>query len=43
MEYVGNIVTYGVSYQLRNEKGKEIEDKAIDHVDRLIKVLDNYK
>ena len=43
MEYVGNIVTYGVSYQLRNEKGKEIEDKAIDHADRLIKLLDNYK
>ena len=28
MEYVGSVVTYGVSYQLRNEKGKEIEEKA---------------
>ncbi len=43
MEYVGNIVTYGVSYQLRNEKGKEIEEKAIDHADRLIEMLENYK
>ena len=43
MEYVGNIVTYGVSYQLRNDKGKEIEDKAIDHADRLINFLNVIK
>ena len=39
MEYIGNVVTYGVSYQLRNEKGKEIEDKAINHADRLIEMI----
>lgn len=39
MEYVGNIVTYGVSYQIRNDKGKEIEEKAIDHAGRLIEML----
>ena len=39
MEYIGSIVTYGVSYQLRNEKGKEIEDKAINHADRLIEMI----
>lgn len=43
MEYVDNIVTYGVSYQLRKEKGQEIEDKAIDHANRLIEKLENYK
>ena len=39
MEYVGKIVTYGVSYQLRKEKEKEIEEKAIKHVDRLIEMI----
>ena len=39
MEYIGSVVTYGVSYQLRNEKGKEIEDKAINHADRLIEMI----
>ena len=39
MEYIGSIVTYGVSYQLRNEKGKEIEDKAINHANRLIEMI----
>lgn len=39
MEYVGNIVTYGVSYQLRNKQGKKIEDKAINHADRLIEMI----
>ena len=43
MEYVGSVVTYGVSYQLRNEKGKEIEEKAIDHANRLIEMLENHK
>ena len=43
MEYVGNIVTYGVSYQLRNEKSKEIENKAINHADRLIELLEKQK
>ena len=42
IEYVGNIVTYGVSYQLRNKQGKEIEDKAIDHANRLIELLEKY-
>lgn len=39
MEYVGNIVTYGVSYQLRNEKGKEIEKKATSHAQRLLEMI----
>ena len=39
MEYVGKKVTYGVSYQIRNDKGKEIEDKAINHADRLIEMI----
>ena len=43
MEYVGSVVTYGVSYQIRNEKGKEIEEKAIDHANRLIEMLENHK
>lgn len=41
MEYVGSIVTYGVSYQIRNEKGKEIEEKAINHANRLIEMINN--
>ena len=39
MEYVGSIVTYSVSYQIRNDKGKEIELKAIDHANRLIEMI----
>ena len=39
MKYIGSIVTYGVSYQIRKEKRKEIEEKAINHVNRLIKML----
>lgn len=39
MEYVGNIVTYGVSYQIRKDKRKEIEDKAINHANKLIELL----
>ena len=39
MEYIGKIVTYGVSYQLRNDKEKEIEDKVINHADRLIEII----
>ena len=41
MEYVGSIVTYGVSYQIRNEKEKEIEEKAINHANRLIEMINN--
>lgn len=41
MEYVGSIVTYGVSYQIRKEKGKEIEEKAINHANRLIEMINN--
>lgn len=41
MEYVGSIVTYGVSYQIRNEKRKEIEEKAINHANRLIEMINN--
>ena len=41
MEYVGSIVTYGVSYQIRNEKGKEIEEKSINHANRLIEMINN--
>ena len=41
MEYVGSTVTYGVSYQIRNEKGKEIEEKAINHANRLIEMINN--
>ena len=41
MEYVGSIVTYGVSYQIRNEKGKEIEEKTINHANRLIEMISN--
>lgn len=41
MEYVGSIVTYGVSYQIRNAMGKEIEDKTINHVSRLIDMIKN--
>lgn len=43
MEYIGNIVTYGVSYQIRNEKGKEIEEKTIDHANRLIEKINELK
>lgn len=39
MEYVGNVVTYGVSYQIRNEKRSEIEEKAVSHVERLLEVI----
>ena len=39
MKYVDSIVTYGLSYQLRSEKGKEIEEKAINHADRLINMI----
>ena len=39
MKYVDSIVTYGVSYQIRSEKGKEIEEKAINHADRLINMI----
>lgn len=39
MKYVGSVVTYGVSYQIRNDKGKEIEEKAINHADRLINMI----
>ncbi len=41
MEYIGSVVTYGVSYQIRNDKGKEIEEKAINHADRLIEMINN--
>ncbi len=41
MEYVGSIVTYGVSYQIRNEKGKEIEEKAINHANRIIEMINS--
>lgn len=39
MEYVGSIVTYGVSYQIRNDRGKEIEEKSINHANRLIDLI----
>lgn len=39
IKYVGNIVTYGVSYQIRNDKGKEIEKKAINHANELINMI----
>lgn len=39
MEYVGAVKTYGVSYQIRNDKGKEIENKAVNHANRLIKII----
>ena len=39
MEYIGNIATYGVSYQIRNDKGKEIEAKAVNHANRLIELI----
>ncbi len=41
MEYTSSIVTYGVSYQIRNNKGKEIEEKAVNHADRLIAIINN--
>lgn len=41
MEYVGSIVTYGLSYQIRNDKGKEIEEKAANHADRLMEMINN--
>lgn len=43
MKYVGNITTYGVSYQIRNDKGKEIELKAINHADKLINMIKSEK
>ena len=39
MEYVGSIVTYGVSYQIRNEKNDEIIEKTNKHVNELVEVL----
>ncbi len=39
MEYVGNIVTYGVSYQIRNKKNDEIIEKTNKHVNNLVNVL----
>lgn len=41
MEYIGSIETYGVSYQLRNEKEKEIEEKAINHAKNLMTMISN--
>ena len=43
MEYIGKIVTYGVSYQIRNDKGKEIEEKAFNHANRLIEIIKKYR
>ena len=39
MEYVGSIVTYGVSYQIRNEKSDEIIEKTNNHVNKLINMI----
>lgn len=39
MEYVGSIVTYGVSYQIRNERSKEIIEKTNKHVNELINLI----
>ena len=41
MEYIGSIETYGVSYQLRNGKEKEIEEKAINHAKNLMTMISN--
>lgn len=39
MEYVDSIVTYGVSYQIRDEKNDEIIEKTNKHVNELVEVL----
>lgn len=39
MEYIDSVVTYGVSYQIRNDKSEEIEDKAIIHGNILIELI----
>ncbi len=39
MEYIGCVVTYGVSYQIRNEFEKYIEDKAIEHAKNVIEMI----
>ena len=40
MEYGGMIFTPGVSYQIRDEQGEEIKQKAINHSERLLELID---
>ena len=39
MELLGIIKTYGVSYQIRNEKSNEIIIKTNNHVEELINLI----
>lgn len=39
MELYGIVKTFGVSYQIRNEKSDEILEKTNDHVNELIKII----
>ena len=39
LEYCGAIKTHGVSYQIRQDKGKEIVDKAKRHAMELIDII----
>ena len=41
MEYCGMIRTHGISYQIRNDKGNEIKEKAKDHAKRLVEKIEN--
>lgn len=39
MEWLGIVKTYGVSYQIRNEKSNEIIIKTNNHVEELINLI----
>ena len=43
MVYYGAVKTYGVSYQIRQEKSKEIKEKALKHAKELAKMLKEIK
>ena len=43
MVYYGAVKTYGVSYQIRQEKSKEIKEKALKHAKELAKMINEIK
>lgn len=43
MVYYGAVKTYGVSYQIRQEKSKEIKEKALKHAKELAEMLKEIK
>lgn len=43
MVYYGAVKTHGVSYQIRQEKSKEIKEKALKHANELEKMINEIK